>query len=274
MNTLVIQALSKRFGNTLAVDGVSLSVGGGEFVGIIGRSGAGKSTLLRLINRLNEPTDGSVRYDAMQVTSLKGRALREWRRDCAMVFQQFNLVGRLDVLTNVLMGRLTSVPTWRALLSVWSQADKLAALETLDRFGMADFAAQRCDQLSGGQQQRVAICRALMQQPKIILADEPIASLDPRNTQLVMDALAAINRDLGITVLCNLHSLDIARSYCQRLVGMTAGRIVFDGVPAALTEDLVSELYGIEALGVQAASTPHDGPLGVVLPFAKAALAH
>ena len=139
---------------------------------------------------------------------------------------------------------------------------------------MADFAAQRCDQLSGGQQQRVAICRALMQQPKIILADEPIASLDPRNTQLVMDALAAINRDLGITVLCNLHSLDIARGYCKRLVGMSAGRIVFDGVPAALTEDLVSELYGIEALGVQAASTPHDGPLGVVLPFAKVALAH
>ena len=274
MNTLVIQALSKRFGNTLAVDGVSLTVSGGEFVGIIGRSGAGKSTLLRLINRLNEPTDGSVRYDATQVTALKGRALREWRRDCAMVFQQFNLVGRLDVLTNVLMGRLTSVPTWRALLTAWSNADKLAALETLDRFGMADFAAQRCDQLSGGQQQRVAICRALMQQPKIILADEPIASLDPRNTQLVMDALAAINRDLGITVLCNLHSLDIARSYCQRLVGMTAGRIVFDGLPAALTEDLVSELYGIEALGVQATSTPHDGQTGVVLPFAKVALAH
>jgi len=274
MNTLVIQTLSKRFGSTLAVDGVSLSVAGGEFVGIIGRSGAGKSTLLRLINRLNEPTDGSVRFDATQVTALEGRALREWRRDCAMVFQQFNLVGRLDALTNVLMGRLTSVPTWRALLNAWSQADKLAALETLDRFGMADFAAQRCDQLSGGQQQRVAICRALMQQPKIILADEPIASLDPRNTQLVMDALATINRDLGITVLCNLHSLDIARSYCQRLVGMTAGRIVFDGVPAALTEDIVRALYGVEAIGVQATASVHDSPKGVVLPFAKAALAH
>jgi phosphonate transport system ATP-binding protein len=274
MNTLVIQALSKRFGSTLAVDGVSLTVGGGEFVGIIGRSGAGKSTLLRLINRLNEPTDGSVRCDTTMVTALKGRALREWRRDCAMVFQQFNLVGRLDVLTNVLMGRLTAVPTWRALLSAWSDADKLAALETLDRFGMADFAAQRCDQLSGGQQQRVAICRALMQQPKIILADEPIASLDPRNTQLVMDALAAINRDLGITVLCNLHSLDIARSYCERLVGMSAGRIVFDGVPAALSDDLVRELYGVEALGVQPLSTQHGGDSGVVLPFAKVALAH
>jgi len=247
MNTLVIQNLSKQFGRTLAVDSVSLTVRGGEFVGIIGRSGAGKSTLLRLINRLNEPTAGSVRCDTTLVTALKGRALREWRRDCAMVFQQFNLVGRLDVLTNVLMGRLTSVPTWRALLSAWSDADKLAALETLDRFGMADFAAQRCDQLSGGQQQRVAICRALMQQPTIILADEPIASLDPRNTQLVMDALAAINRDLGITVLCNLHSLDIARSYCNRLVGMSAGRVVFDGTPASLSDTLAQELYGLEA---------------------------
>jgi phosphonate transport system ATP-binding protein len=162
MTNLVIQTLSKRFGNTLAVDGVSLTVGGGEFVGVIGRSGAGKSTLLRLINRLNEPTDGKVQYGSTEVTALQDRALREWRRDCAMVFQQFNLVGRLDVLTNVLMGRLTSVPTWRALLTAWSEADKLAALETLDRFGMADSASQRCDQLSGGQQQRVAICRALM----------------------------------------------------------------------------------------------------------------
>ena len=247
MNTLVIDTLSKRFGNTLAVDGVSLKVEGGEFVGIIGRSGAGKSTLLRMINRLNDPTEGSVRYDATLVSSLQGRGLREWRRDCAMVFQQFNLVGRLDVLTNVLMGRLTSVPTWRALLTAWSDADTLAALETLDRFGMADFAAQRCDQLSGGQQQRVAICRALMQQPKIILADEPIASLDPRNTQLVMDALAAINRDFGITVLCNLHSLDIARSYCSRLVGMSAGRVVFDGAPAQLSDAVAQELYGLEA---------------------------
>lgn len=257
MNTLVIQNLSKHFGSAVAVHAVSLTVEGGSFVGIIGRSGAGKSTLLRLINRLNEPTHGSVHYDATPVTALKGRSLREWRRDCAMVFQQFNLVGRLDVLTNVLMGRLTSVPTWRALLTAWSDADKLAALETLDRFGMADFAAQRCDQLSGGQQQRVAICRALMQQPKIILADEPIASLDPRNTQLVMDALAAINRDLGITVLCNLHSLDIARSYCSRLVGMASGRVVFDGTPAQLSDAVAQELYGLDDAQSGAADTPH-----------------
>ena len=151
------------------------------------------------------------------------------------------------MLTNVLMGRLTSVPTWRAMLSLWSSEDKLEALEALDRFGMADFAAQRCDQLSGGQQQRVAICRALVQRPQIILADEPVASLDPRNTQMVMDALRAINKELGITVLCNLHALDIARDYCDRLVGMSSGKVVFDSAPDELNDDAVRSLYGIEA---------------------------
>ena len=271
MHTLHLRNLSKRFGNTNAVDGVSLSVPSGSFVGIIGRSGAGKSTLLRMINRLNEPTAGTIEFEGAVVTDLQGQDLRQWRRNCAMVFQQFNLIGRLDVLTNVLMGRLTSVPTWRSLLTLWSDADKLAALEALDRFGMADFAAQRCDQLSGGQQQRVAICRALVQQPKIILADEPIASLDPRNTQVVMDALAAINRDLGITVLCNLHALDVARSYCDRLVGMSAGRVVFDGAPAELSDSVVQNLYGLEAaqvLQMPAQSEPHSA---TVLPFVRTA---
>ena len=150
MHTLHLRNLSKRFGNTNAVDGVSLSVPSGSFVGIIGRSGAGKSTLLRMINRLNEPSAGTIEFEGAVVTDLQGQDLRQWRRNCAMVFQQFNLIGRLDVLTNVLMGRLTSVPTWRSLLTLWSDADKLAALEALDRFGMADFAAQRCDQLRSG----------------------------------------------------------------------------------------------------------------------------
>jgi len=269
MQTLHIHNLSKRFGPTKAVDSVSLSVPSGSFLGIIGRSGAGKSTLLRMINRLNEPSGGSVEFDDMVVTDLQGTALRQWRRNCAMVFQQFNLIGRLDVLTNVLMGRLTSVPTWRSLLTLWSEADKLAALEALDRFGMADFAAQRCDQLSGGQQQRVAICRALVQQPKIILADEPIASLDPRNTQVVMDALASINRDLGITVLCNLHALDVARQYCDRLVGMSAGRVVFDGAPAELTDLVVQDLYGLEAAQVIAMPGPSESHGATVLPFVR-----
>jgi phosphonate transport system ATP-binding protein len=247
MQLLTIRNLTKQFGEHTAVDRVSLDVASGSFVGVIGRSGAGKSTLLRMINRLNDPTHGSIEYNGTVVTDLKGVALNEWRRNCAMVFQQFNLVGRLDVLTNVLMGRLTTVPTWRALLTLWSDADKLDALETLDRFGMADFAAQRCDQLSGGQQQRVAICRALLQRPQIILADEPIASLDPKNTQMVMDALKRINSELGITVICNLHDLDIARNYCNRLVGMSEGRVVFDDVPENFTESLSQSLYGIEA---------------------------
>ena len=246
MQSLAIRNLTKQFGEHTAVDRVSLDVKSGSFVGVIGRSGAGKSTLLRMINRLNEPTHGTIEYDGTVVTDLKGVALNEWRRNCAMVFQQFNLVGRLDVLTNVLMGRLTTVPTWRALLTLWSDADKLDALETLDRFGMADFAAQRCDQLSGGQQQRVAICRALLQRPQIILADEPIASLDPKNTQMVMDALKRINNELGITVICNLHDLDIARNYCDRLVGMSQGQIVFDDVPENFTESFSQSLYGIE----------------------------
>ena len=271
MHTLHLRNLSKRFGNTNAVDGVSLSVPSGSFVGIIGRSGAGKSTLLRMINRLNEPSAGTIEFEGAVVTDLQGQDLRQWRRNCAMVFQQFNLIGRLDVLTNVLMGRLTSVPTWRSLLTLWSDADKLAALEALDRFGMADFAAQRCDQLSGGQQQRVAICRALVQQPKIILADEPIASLDPRNTQVVMDALAAINRDLGITVLCNLHALDVARNYCDRLVGMSAGRVVFDGAPAELSDSVVQNLYGLEAVQVMHMPAQPEPHSATVLPFVRAA---
>lgn len=263
MHTLQLHNLSKRFGDTMAVHGVSLAIEAGSFVGVIGRSGAGKSTLLRMINRLNEPTSGSIAFDGKVVTDLHGPALRQWRRNCAMVFQQFNLIGRLDVLTNVMMGRLTSVPTWRSLLTLWSDADKLAALEALDRFGMADYASQRCDQLSGGQQQRVALCRALVQEPQIILADEPIASLDPRNTQVVMDALRSINRDMGITVLCNLHALDVARNYCDRLVGMSAGRVVFDGLPDALSETAVQDLYGMEAVEVQGRSA------AVVLPFTR-----
>jgi len=247
MSNLSLKHLTKRFDNTLAVDDVSLDFEAGSFVGIIGRSGAGKSTLLRMINRLNEPSDGSIVFNGSVVTDFQGDDLNQWRRNCAMVFQQFNLIGRLDVLTNVLMGRLTSVPTWRAMLTLWSDADKLEALEALDRFGMADFAAQRCDQLSGGQQQRVAICRALVQRPRIILADEPIASLDPRNTQMVMEALRTIDQEMGITVLCNLHDLDLARDYCARLVGMSSGKVVFDGAPNQLTPDAVKNLYGIEA---------------------------
>lgn len=249
---LRISGLTRRYGERLAAQDITLDVVPGSFVGIIGRSGAGKSTLLRMLNRLIDPSSGTVTFDGMDVTALKGAELRRWRRRCAMVFQQFNLIGRLDVLTNVLMGRLGHMPAWRAMLKLWSHEDRVIALAALEQMDIAGLAAQRADQLSGGQQQRVAICRALVQEPDIILADEPIASLDPRNTGLVMDALQRINREFGITVVCNLHSLDLARRYCDRLVGMAQGRVVFDDVPARLTDDVARQLYGLEAGEVMA----------------------
>ncbi|MCJ2087241.1 phosphonate ABC transporter ATP-binding protein [Methylobacterium sp. E-005] len=263
---LVIEDLTRQYGDRRAVDGVSLRIEPGSFVGVIGRSGAGKSTLLRLINRLADPSSGRILHDGRDVTTLKGRHLREWRTSCAMIFQQFNLVGRLDVMTNVLMGRLSHVPSHRALLRLWSDADRAMALAALESFDMGEFAAQRADGLSGGQQQRVAIARALVQEPKILLADEPVASLDPRNTRLVMDALAEVNRRYGITVLCNLHSLDLARAYCDRLVGLAAGRVVFEGGPFDLTEDVARRLYGLEAGEVLDNSAEREAEQRAALP--------
>ncbi|MBV9079285.1 MAG: phosphonate ABC transporter ATP-binding protein, partial [Methylobacteriaceae bacterium] len=206
-----------------------------------------------MINRLNDPTDGRIFFERTEVTALKGRELRHWRARCAMIFQQFNLAGRLDVLTNVMMGRAFHAPLWRALLKLWTDEEKAMGLSALEGLDIARLSGQRADTLSGGQQQRVAIARALIQEPEMILADEPIASLDPRNTQVVMDALLHINKHFGITVVCNLHSLDLARQYCDRLVGMAAGRVVFDGAPEALTDDVARELYGLEAGEVMAA---------------------
>jgi phosphonate transport system ATP-binding protein len=244
---LVIDSVAKVFGSHAAVDGVSLEIPAGQFVGVIGRSGAGKSTLLRMINRLADPTAGRIQWNGEDVTAIQGHALRDWRRRCAMIFQQFNLIGRLDVLNNVLMGRLAHSAPWRSMMRMWSEDDRVIAMAALEQLDIANLAPQRADFLSGGQQQRVAICRALVQEPDIILADEPVASLDPRNAKIVMDALQRINRHFGLTVLCNIHSLDLARSYCDRLVGMAGGRVVFDGVPAELTEDVARELYGMEA---------------------------
>ncbi|MBM3622764.1 MAG: phosphonate ABC transporter ATP-binding protein [Alphaproteobacteria bacterium] len=262
---LVLEGVSRRFGTKLAVDAISLEFGGGGFVGVIGRSGAGKSTLLRMINRLVEPSAGRILHEGVDVTALKGAELRAWRARCAMIFQQFNLVGRLDVLTNVLMGRLNKVSTARAVLKLWSDDDKALALAALEQFGIANIAAQRAESLSGGQQQRVAIARALVQEPDLILADEPVASLDPRNTRVVMDALRRVNKHFGISVVCNLHSLDLAREYCDRLVGIAHGRLVFDDVPAALTDSIARELYGLEADDVIEAPAAAPLPAGVAV---------
>jgi phosphonate transport system ATP-binding protein len=244
---LQIHGLGKTFNGKPALQNVTLEVTDGTFVGVIGRSGAGKSTLLRCINRLVDPSAGRILFDGLDVTALSGKPLRDWRAQCGMIFQQFNLAGRLDVLTNVLMGRINSMNTFSSLLEVWPEAEKLKAIRALAQLDLADFAGQRAESLSGGQQQRVAIARTLVQNPKIILADEPVASLDPRNTQAVMDALKVLNQQSGITVLCNLHSLELARCYCSRLIGMKAGRVVFDGSPEVLTDDAVIDLYGLEA---------------------------
>ena len=244
-STLELRDLTRRFGPKLAVDRVSLSVPPGQMLGILGRSGAGKSTLLRMINRLIEPSEGSVRYGDIEVTALTGKALRNWRTACAMIFQQFNLIPRLDVLTNVLMGRLNHRATLPSLLGLFSATERAMALRALERFDLLETALVRAGQVSGGQQQRVAICRALLQQPQLLLADEPIASLDPHNARVVMDALRRINQEDGLTVLCNLHHIDTARAYCDRIVAMQAGRIVFDGLPTELTPDRVRDIYGV-----------------------------
>lgn len=245
---LRISKVSRRFGEKTAVADVTLEIPDGQMVGVIGRSGAGKSTLLRMINRLTDPTEGSISHDGRDVTNLTGAALRAWRSDCAMIFQQFNLVPRVDVLTNVLLGRLNSRPTVMSLLNIFSHDERLDAIRALDRLDIAPVALQRAGTLSGGQQQRVAIARAMMQSPKLILADEPIASLDPRNAQIVMDSLKAINEQQKITVITNLHTLDTARAYCGRIVGMAAGRVVFDGTADDLTEAAAREIYGADGL--------------------------
>jgi len=245
---LRIENVSRRFGSKTAVDKVDIVIPAGQMVGIIGRSGAGKSTLLRMINRLIDVSEGAIEFDGVRVSELRGQKLRAWQRDCAMIFQQFNLVPRLDVVTNVMLGGLNRRSTLQSLLKIFSQEEQLLALKALERLDIAQTAMQRAGTLSGGQQQRVAIARALMQQPRVILADEPIASLDPRNAQVVMDSLRDINRRDGITVITNLHTLDTARNYCERIIGMQGGCVVFDGTPDELTTDVARRIYGADGL--------------------------
>ncbi|MGR3436821.1 MAG: phosphonate ABC transporter ATP-binding protein, partial [Shimia sp.] len=192
-------------------------------------------------------SEGRIVVGDTDVLALRGKAKLEWQRNCAMIFQQFNLVPRLDVLTNVILGKLNRQSVLRSSLMFFSKAERHEALRLLDRFGVAQVALQRAETLSGGQQQRVAICRAMMQNPQYILADELIASLDPLNARLVMEALHQINREEKITVICNLHTLDTARTYCDRVIGMRAGEKVFDDVPTALTDRTAREIYGAEA---------------------------
>ncbi len=258
---LEIIALTKVFGPNTAVDRASIKVDRPAMIGIIGRSGAGKSTLLRMLNRLTDSTSGSVSFEGRDITHLTGQAKRHWQSQCAMIFQQFNLVPRMDVVSNVLHGTLNRHSTLTTLFNLFPQTDIYRAIDILERLGIAEHAPKRAEALSGGQQQRVAIARALMQDPKIILADEPIASLDPMNAQIVMDALRRIHEEDGRTVIANLHTLDTARRYCDRVIGMLAGRIVFDGTPAQLTTGVARDIYGAGADFSESATSTAIEPL-------------
>ncbi len=246
MKPLKIKNLKKNFKSTVAINGVNLEIEEGKITGIIGRSGSGKSTLLRMINRLIDPSEGSIEFNDKIITNIKGKELRKWRSECAMIFQQFNLVDRLDVLTNVLIGSLGRNYNFLNLFGFFSREEKINALRNLDRFELSEKSLQKAGTLSGGQQQRVAIARALMQNPKILLADEPISSLDPKNSKKVMDDILKINREDGITVICNLHSLEIAKKYCDRLIGLSDGEVLFDGKPNELTIEISKKLYDLE----------------------------
>jgi phosphonate transport system ATP-binding protein len=229
---------------TVAVDGVDLTIGAGEFVVILGRSGAGKTTFLRSLNRLVEPTAGTVRVAGRTVTGAPPVELREMRRRIGMIFQQFNLVRRAPVLENVLAGRLGYVPATPSLFGRFPAADRALALECLAQVGLAHFAARRADTLSGGEQQRVAIARALAQAPSVILADEPTASLDPQLTGSIMDILRRINRERGLTLVVSQHQMETGLAYATRIVGFRRGRIQFDGPPSDVTPSVVSSIYG------------------------------
>ena len=257
---LEARQVTRMFGQKAAVDRVSFSVEKPAFIGIIGRSGAGKSTFLRMMNRLTDATSGELLFEGRNILSLQGKSMRDWQGECAMIFQQFNLVPRADVVSNVLHGTLARRGTLSTMFGFWPDDDTLKALAILDRLGIAEQAAKRAEALSGGQQQRVAIARALMQDPKIILADEPIASLDPMNAQLVMDTLRRIHDEDRRLVIANLHTLDTARRYCDRVIGMRDGRVVFDGSPDQLTTGVARDIYGADAsFNESATSTSIEG---------------
>lgn len=267
---LRIEKLTKRFGENTAVDCATLHIDRPCMIGIIGRSGAGKSTLLRMINRLVDPTEGQILFKGRDVTTLSGRARRAWHSECAMIFQQFNLVPRMDVVSNVLHGTLNRRSTLATMFNLFPTADIHRAIDILNRLGIAEHAPKRAESLSGGQQQRVAIARALMQDPAIILADEPIASLDPMNAQVVMQSLRRIHEEDGRTVIANLHTLDTARRYCDRVIGMRDGRIVFDGLPEQLTTEMAREIYGADASFTEAATSTEIESLDTPAPKAPA----
>ena len=236
--------VNKKYPNGFeALKDIDLTIGQGEFVAIIGLSGAGKSTLIRTINRMHDITNGTLTVDGTDVMQLHGKSLRAFRRRIGMIFQSFNLVTRTTVIKNVLTAFVPELPWWRAALGIFPKAEKTAALEALDKVGILDKAFVRADQLSGGQQQRVALARTLAQNPQIILADEPVASLDPVTAKQVMDDFQRINRDMRITILINIHHVDLALQYATRVIGIRAGRVVYDGPAGEVDGAVLDAIY-------------------------------
>ena len=249
---LEIKNLTKVYPDgTRALNDVSFTVQDGEFLVVIGLSGSGKSTLLRCINRLIEPTSGQIILDGVDITAASPAELRRIRRSIGMIFQQFNLVKRSTVMRNVMAGRLGYANPWLSMLGIFPKQDRERASRALSTVGILEKAGNRADALSGGQQQRVGIARALMQEPKVLLADEPVSSLDPATSHSVLKYIEQINRQEGVTVLCSLHFLSLARTYASRIIALKDGYLMFDGLPADIDENRFKEIYGEEAISVE-----------------------
>lgn len=245
MVLLQVDHISKHYEKDRPVlTDVNLTVNQGEFISIIGPSGAGKSTFLRCINRMIDISEGDIHFDGTDIMSLNKRNLRKHRTKIGMIFQHYNLVSRLTVIENVLHGRLGYKSTFQGVLGLFKEEEKREAFHLLEKLGMAEHAYKRCDQLSGGQKQRVGIARALIQSPKLLLCDEPIASLDPNSSKIIMDHLKEISTDMKITCIVNLHQVDVAKKYSDRIIGLNAGKIVYDGTAAGLFERQIRKIYG------------------------------
>lgn len=248
---LEVNQLQKIYPNgTHALKGVSFDVKKGEFLVVIGLSGSGKSTLLRCINRLHDPTEGEVKFEGNDVTFIKGNPLRTLRSQIGMIFQHFNLIPRKTVMMNVLSGRLSETGILKSILGIFSEEDKKKAREFIKIVGLEGRENHRADNLSGGQQQRVAIARALMQDPSILLADEPVASLDPATSHSVMQYLKKINEEMGVTVICNLHFLSLVRTYASRVIALKDGELIYEGSPSNIDEEWFKTIYGEDAVEV------------------------
>lgn len=242
--------VSKVYSNgTKGLNDVNLKIEQGEFVAIIGLSGAGKSTLIRTINRVHDITEGTLTVNGLDVNTLKGKSLRKYRRDVGMIFQSFNLISRSTVIKNVLTSKVPDLSWWRSITGTYTREDKIEALEALDKVGILDKAYSRVDQLSGGQQQRVALARTLAQNPSIILADEPVAALDPVTAKQVMEDFKRINKEMNISVLINIHHVDLALAYADRVIGIRAGQIVYDGPSSEVDEEVLKKIYNGQEVG-------------------------